>query len=189
MTREPREDRGTVHIHTRFLSKSWQVGWVGRGTFTPRALARGVVGARRMAEPRGSILYKFKSSTAEHSVQFDGPHIPLAELRAKIVADNNIVKGKDIFILQLSNAQVRPACSGSHRGHLVLIRLDGVACASRRVISTRRTASCRETRPSSSSASRSRNAHPSRCAPSAAVLYVASCDDEESPNRMPAVRA
>ena len=54
---------------------------------------------------RMTIQYKFKSSNAQHSVQFDGPHIPLAELRAKIVADNHIVKGRDFFVLELSNAQ------------------------------------------------------------------------------------
>ena len=55
---------------------------------------------------QSSVLYKFKSSTEHHTVHFDGPHIPLPELRAKIVDDNRIVKGKDMFILELSNAQV-----------------------------------------------------------------------------------
>ena len=49
--------------------------------------------------------YKFKSSTETYSVRFDGPHIPLLELRAKIVAEQNIVKGRDLFVLELSNAQ------------------------------------------------------------------------------------
>ena len=53
----------------------------------------------------GSVLYKFKSSTTQHTVHFDGPHIPLAELRAAIVRDNHIVKGRDFFDLELSNAQ------------------------------------------------------------------------------------
>ena len=53
----------------------------------------------------GSVLYKFKSSTAQNAVHFDGPHIALAELRAAIVRDNHIVKGKDFFLLELSNAQ------------------------------------------------------------------------------------
>ena len=54
-----------------------------------------------------SLVYKFKSSTAQHSVHFDGPHIPLGELRAQIVRDQHIVKGRDFFVLELSNAQAR----------------------------------------------------------------------------------
>ena len=53
----------------------------------------------------GSVLYKFKSSTAQSAVHFEGPHIALAELRAAIVRDNHIVKGRDFFLLELSNAQ------------------------------------------------------------------------------------
>ncbi|KOO33764.1 retinoblastoma-binding protein, partial [Chrysochromulina tobinii] len=49
--------------------------------------------------------YKFKSSNDTFSVKFDGPHIPLIELREKIVAEQKIVKGKDLFVLELSNAQ------------------------------------------------------------------------------------
>ena len=53
----------------------------------------------------GTVLYKFKSSNDQKTVHFEGPHIPLAELRAKIVSDNNIVKGRDFFLLELTNAQ------------------------------------------------------------------------------------
>ena len=56
-------------------------------------------GGARMAQ------YKFKSSNDTFSVKFDGPHIPLIELREKIVAEQKIVKGKDLFVLELSNAQ------------------------------------------------------------------------------------
>lgn len=49
--------------------------------------------------------YKFKSSNDTFSVKFDGPHIPLIELREKIVAEQKIVKGKDLFVLELSNPQ------------------------------------------------------------------------------------
>ena len=53
----------------------------------------------------GQVAYKFKSSTTVQTVNFDGPHIALAELRAAIVRDNHIVKGRDFFLLELSNAQ------------------------------------------------------------------------------------
>ena len=53
-----------------------------------------------------SIYYKFKSSNAQHSVQFDGPHIAVAELRAEIVKAQNIVTtNRDMFMIELSNAQ------------------------------------------------------------------------------------
>ena len=53
-----------------------------------------------------SIYYKFKSSNAQHSVQFDGPHIAVAELRAQIVKAQKIVTtSRDMFLIELSNAQ------------------------------------------------------------------------------------
>ena len=52
-----------------------------------------------------TVLYKFKSSTDQHTVHFEGPHIALNELRAAIVQEHHIVKGRDFFLLELSNAQ------------------------------------------------------------------------------------
>ena len=53
-----------------------------------------------------SVLYKFKSSNDQKTVHFEGPHIALKELRAAIVKDNRInLTGRDIFLLELSNAQ------------------------------------------------------------------------------------
>ena len=64
---------------------------------------------RTQTQTRGIVArmaqYKFKSSNDTFSVKFDGPHIPLIELREKIVAEQKIVKGKDLFVLELSNPQ------------------------------------------------------------------------------------
>ena len=54
----------------------------------------------------GAIRYKFRSSTEQYSVRFDGPHIPLTELRAKVVEEHQIVsKGREAFVLEFLNAQ------------------------------------------------------------------------------------
>lgn len=52
-----------------------------------------------------SLLYKYKATNAQYAVHFDGPHISVPELREQITRDSKIVKGRDFFELEISNAQ------------------------------------------------------------------------------------
>ena len=51
------------------------------------------------------VHYKFKSSREQQSVFFNGPHITCLDLRQEIIRESKIVKGRDFFELELSNAQ------------------------------------------------------------------------------------
>ena len=52
-----------------------------------------------------SVVYKFKASNQQHSIHFDGPHIPVHDVRAQIIRDGRIDIGHASFDLELSNAQ------------------------------------------------------------------------------------
>ena len=55
---------------------------------------------------RSTVQYKFKSQTAVHTVQFDGPSIRVLDLKAEIIRTQGI--NKDMWAksdLEISNAQ------------------------------------------------------------------------------------
>ena len=49
------------------------------------------------------VLYKFKSSTAQTAISFDGPHIGIKELKRRIIETSGL--GEANYDLELSNAQ------------------------------------------------------------------------------------